>query len=574
MTRLHSRIYFHVLSVLFVVGVATTAVFSWGQRGLLLREVTQRLARHLASQLGDRPLLTSAQPSERARLQQVLGQLHHDFQIDLSVRDLNGDSLATAGRLLPPPAPDEIAALQRGQDVYQRRALAAVAPIREPQSGRPIALLQMSPPRHLATGGIGWLWRPLLAVAFVLLLVAVASLPLARRITRPIDLLTEASRRLGAGELSYRIPLPPRCFDDSAPPGPPTGAGETGSPAGTAPHRKRRRHRADAWRGPWPGSGYAAERRSGPGAADRAEPAHSHGPPPWAQPGHMGPPPWAHRPWHHHGPPHHHRRDELLDLMYAWNDMADRIDNLMRGQRELLANVSHELRSPLARVRLALELLPRDAESENRLHEIEADLGELDRLIEDVLITSRLQATGLPTHPTELPLRPLLEQVIERARSHPQTAALALRLDLEPGADLTAFVDGNLLKRAIGNLIENAGKYGAPPILVRARQGADAVAISVEDHGAGIPPGEREQVLEPFYRADRAHTPSPTGAHRGDKQGFGLGLTLARRVAEAHGGRIHIADASVPPTPASPDGPAPRGCCITLTLPNRPAGEG
>ena len=300
--------------------------------------------------------------------------------------------------------------------------------------------------------------------------------------------------------------------------------------------------------------------------------AHPHGPPPWAPPGHMGPPPWVRGPWHLHGPPHHHRRDELLDLMYAWNDMADRIDNLMRGQRELLANVSHELRSPRARVRLALELLPRDTDSEYRLHEIEADLGELDRLIEDVLITSRLQATGLPTHPTELPLRPLLEQVIERARSHPQTAALELRLDLEPGADLTAFVDGNLLKRAIGNLIENAGKYGAPPIIVRARQRADAVEISVEDHGAGIPPGEREQVLEPFYRADRAHTPSPTGAHRGDKQGFGLGLTLARRVAEAHGGRIRIADASVPPAPASPDGPAPRGCCITLTLPNRPAG--
>lgn len=257
--------------------------------------------------------------------------------------------------------------------------------------------------------------------------------------------------------------------------------------------------------------------------------------------------------------------------MYAWNDMADRIDQLMRGQRELLANVSHELRSPLARVRLALELLPRDADSESRLHEIEADLGELDRLIEDVLITSRLQATGLPTHPTEQALRPLLESVIERARSHPHTATLQLRLDLETGADLTAFVDGNLLKRAVGNLIENAGKYGAPPVIVRVRQRADFIDIAVEDHGAGIPPGEREQVLEPFYRADRAHTPSPTGAHRGDKQGFGLGLTLARRVAEAHGGRITIGDATQPAAAPDSSAPAPRGCCITLSLPQRPS---
>lgn len=523
MNRLHSRIYFHVLAVLLVVGVTTTAVFSWGQRGLLLREVTQRLARHLASQLGDRPLLTSAQPSERERLRQVLGQLHHDFQIDLAVRDLSGDTLAGVGRPLPAPAADELALLQRGQDVYQRRAVAAVAPIFEPASGRPMALLQMSPPRHLSTGGVGWLWRPLLAVAFVLLLVAIASLPLARRITRPIDLLTEASRRLGAGELSYRIPLPPRCELDEC-----------------APDRSQ----------PLPG-GRAAWRRSR--RRLRRGPRHPFVP-------------------HHPHPLHHpQHRDELLELMYAWNDMADRIDKLMRGQRELLANVSHELRSPLARVRLALELLPRDADSESRLHEIEADLGELDRLIEDVLMTSRLQATGLPTHPAEQALRPLLQQVIERARSHPQTAGLTLRLELptDEADELAVFADGNLLKRAVGNLIENAGKYGAPPIVLLARQRGDFIDIAVEDQGAGIPESEREHVLEPFYRADKAHTPSPAFAHRGEKQGFGLGLTLARRVAEAHGGHIRIDDAQPAAGRENAGAGAPRGCRITLSLPRR-----
>ena len=562
MNRLHSRIYFHVLAVLLIVGVATTGVFSWGQRGLLLREVTQRLARHLASQLGDRPLLTSAQPDERARLQQVLRQLHQDFQIDLSVRDLSGEPLAIAGRLLPAPAPDELSALRGGQDVYQRRSLAAMAPIREPASGRPIALLQMSPPRHLATGGIGWLWRPLAAVAFVLFLVAVASLPLARRITRPIDLLTEASRRLGAGELSYRIPLPSRCLDESAPP-PPLGRRAA---VARALRWARRRH---------PDSSPPLGSRPGPGH----RPSHALSPGPWGGPPHGAP----HGPWggawhgpshgHWHGP-HPRRRDELLDLMYAWNDMAERIEGLMRGQRELLANVSHELRSPLARVRLALELLPRDAESESRLTEIEGDLGELDRLIEDVLITSRLQATGLPTHPAELALRPLLEQVLDRARSHPQTASLPLKLAIEEPSDspLTVFADGNLLKRALSNLIENAGKYGAPPIVLSARQRADFLDITVQDHGPGIPESERERVLEPFYRGDKAHTPSPTSAPPGERQGYGLGLTLARRVAEAHGGRITITDA--PPqasTPSPPSTPGTRGCCITLSLPLRPA---
>lgn len=246
--------------------------------------------------------------------------------------------------------------------------------------------------------------------------------------------------------------------------------------------------------------------------------------------------------------------------MQTWNDMADRIERLLLGQRELLANVSHELRSPLARVRLALELLPRDAESEARLHEIEADLGELDRLIEDVLITSRLQATGLPTHPSQIALHPLLEQVLDRARSHPQTASLDVRLDLHGSdADLSVFADANLLKRALGNLIENAGKYGAPPIVVSARARSGVIEIAVSDEGDGIPESERERVLEPFYRADRAHTPSKGGAHRGDKQGFGLGLTLARRVAEAHGGRITV---------GATHSESGRGCCVTLYLPS------
>ncbi len=515
MTRLHSRIYLHMLAVLLVVGMATSLVFSLGQRGLLLREVTQRLARHLASELGDRPLLTGGGESERARLRQIIAQLHRDFEIDLSVCDLNGTALATAGRLLPAPSADELAALRHGEDIYQRRATAAASPIRDPQSGALIAILQMSPPRRLSTGGIGWLWRPLLGVALVLLLVAAISRPLARRITRPIDLLTEASRRLGRGELSYRIPLPRDC-----PPG---------------PHAW---HAGCNWA---PGMGSQA---SHPGAAASAVCRHRMHPAP---------------PLRH--PPRHRHRDELFQLMQAWNDMADRIERLLLGQRELLANVSHELRSPLSRVRLALELLPRDAESEARLTEIEADLGELDRLIEDVLITSRLQATGLPTHPAPTALRPLLQQVIERARSHPQTAQHDIRLQLGDGSDaddLTLFADANLLKRAIGNLIENAGKYGASPIVVAARRRDDAVEIAVSDEGEGIPPAERERVLEPFYRADKAHTPSASGAHRGDKQGFGLGLTLARRVAEAHGGRITV-------SATHPD--SERGCCVTLHLP-------
>ena len=140
MTRLHTRIYLHVLAVLLVVGLTTSALFSFGQRGALLREVTQRLARHLASQLSDAPALAggSGRPltSDPGRLRVAIDQLHRDFEIDLSVCDLHGTPLAVAGRALPAPAPDELLALSRGQDVYQRRATAAAAPIRDPQKDR------------------------------------------------------------------------------------------------------------------------------------------------------------------------------------------------------------------------------------------------------------------------------------------------------------------------------------------------------------------------------------------------------------------------------------------------------
>jgi signal transduction histidine kinase len=241
--------------------------------------------------------------------------------------------------------------------------------------------------------------------------------------------------------------------------------------------------------------------------------------------------------------------------MHTWNDMADRIERLLRGQRELLANISHELRSPLTRVRVALELLPRDEDSEARLGEVEADLTELEKLIEDVLMTSRLDATGLPARPEKVALLPLLKQVVERAHNSPLQSAQTVTI--KEGPELVLLADGSLLKRAVFNLIENAAKYGAPPITVSAETRNSTVDIIVSDDGPGIPAAERERVLEPFYRRDKAHTQHARGS---SASGYGLGLTLARRVVEAHGGSIHIAAASIH------EG-VERGCKVTLRFP-------
>lgn len=342
--------------------------------------------------------------------------------------------------------------------------------------------------------------RPLITVAVLLTVLAIGTWPLSRRITRPIELLTAASRRFGAGDLSYRIPIPERYQCEVAMPGDP-----------------------DERRAGWHGRRWRAHHR------------------------------------HRHGP---RRPDELYELVRAWNEMADRIERLLRGQRELLANVSHELRSPLTRVRVALELLPRNAETEVRLREVESDLADLERLIDDVLTTTRLSAGGLPTRPAPVAIPSLFQQLVERATLDPLVTGKPVQAEAGPDLpDLVVQADAGLLRRALFNLIENAAKYGAPPITLSARQAGSFVELSVTDEGVGIPAADRERVLEPFYRGDKARTP---GDGASAPQGFGLGLTLARRVAEAHGGEIRIGPAR---TDSTPQGPVERGCRVTLRIP-------
>jgi signal transduction histidine kinase len=326
-----------------------------------------------------------------------------------------------------------------------------------------VATVQVSAQHRFGPGG---LLRPLLFVAVVLGVVALVSRPLARRLSRPLERLTDAARRLGGGDLSARAPTP---------------------------GRGRR------WR-----RGHAAS-------------------------------------------------DEITELTRAFNEMAERVERLVRGQKELLANVSHELRSPLARLRMTLALLPRDGGSDARLADAERDLAELDQLIDDVLATARLDATGLPTRVAEIDAPGLLAGLAERARHDPAVAGQAVHV--AEGPPLTLVADEALLRRALWNLVENAAKYGAPPITLAAQADGERVVFSVSDEGPGIAPAARERVLDPFYRVDAARTPGGTVP-----AGVGLGLTFARRVAEVHGGTITVGAASVH------DG-RERGCRVVISVP-------
>jgi two-component system, OmpR family, sensor kinase len=455
-SRLHSRIYVHSLLVLLVVAVATTGVFALGARGAFQREVAERLARHVASLVGE-------QFHDPDALLRRLRTLHTDLEVDLTVRGLDGRLVGSAGAELPVLDRREAAEVRAGRVVVATRPVwhAAVL-VRDPGSGAPLGILTASTQRR---GGLGSLVRPLLTITVVLIVVAVATRPLARRIARPLERLTEAARRLGGGDLTARVPAP-------------------------------------------------SSRR------------------------------W----WRRRG---RERADELAELTRAFNEMAERVERNVRGQQELLANVSHELRSPLTRVRMALELVPRTADGEARLRDIERDLADLDRVIEDVLTTSRLEMTGLPTRLESVDVQALLAELAERAHHDPLLAGQSV--GVAAGPPLVLVADPVLLKRALWNLVENAAKYGAPPITVAAVVEGNAVVLSVTDDGPGITPGERERVLAPFYRADRARTP-------GAAAGVGLGLTLARRVAEVHGGAISIG-------PGGLDHGRERGCRVAITIP-------
>jgi signal transduction histidine kinase len=465
MARLHSRIYLHFLGVLVVAGLAGSLVFAVGARSTFVREAAERMVRHVASLAGERF-------GDRAALAERLRQLHADLDVDVVVRDLDGRVVAAAGRALPPLSDRQAADVRAGDIVVDSRPTwRAAAPVRDVLAGTIVGTLEAATPRRF--GGPRLLW-PVLAVTAILLVVAAATRPLARRISRPIERLTDAARRLGQGDLTVRAP----------------------DPRAPSPRRWTRRVSPDV--------------------------------------------------------------DELRELTRSFNDMADRVERLVRGQRELLANVSHELRSPLARIRVALALLPQDGDSERRVRDVESDLAELDRLIEDVLTMSRLDATGLPVHLAAVDPNQILTQVAERARHDPVVAGREVRVI--PGPSTPVIADAALLRRALSNLVDNAVKYGAPPITLALTRQEDRVSFSVTDEGAGIAVEERERVTQPFYRSDAARTP---GAGGEPPRGVGLGLTLARRVAEVHDGALAIG-------PASTDRGRERGCRVVITIPASP----
>ena len=239
-------------------------------------------------------------------------------------------------------------------------------------------------------------------------------------------------------------------------------------------------------------------------------------------------------------------QDEVADLARQFNASAARIEALMTAHKSLLANASHELRSPLTRIRMGLELMGAgNAPSPAFRQEIERNITELDQLIDEILLASRLDAREADMG--------TLEAIDLVGLAAEECARVGAELDIAPDAvALEARGVAKLLRRAVRNLLENARRYSQGAIelqLAREGQGPDARAVlRVCDHGPGVPPAQRERIFEPFYRL-------PGASER--EGGVGLGLALVRSIAQRHGGSAHCAD--------RPDGQP--GACFVLALP-------
>lgn len=214
--------------------------------------------------------------------------------------------------------------------------------------------------------------------------------------------------------------------------------------------------------------------------------------------------------------------DEVAAVAASFNRAADRIEGLVAAHRSLLANASHELRSPLARLRMALESLPASPAPATE-QEIRRNIQELDQLIDEILLASRLDAQPAETE--------RFEATDLVALAAEECARAGAELSVPPPMPAAVRGDPRLLRRLVRNLVENARRHApATPIDVALYSGAPGrVVLDVCDRGAGVPTAERERIFEPFYRL-----PGSTEA----TGGAGLGLALVRTIATRHGGSV------------------------------------
>jgi two-component system OmpR family sensor kinase len=227
------------------------------------------------------------------------------------------------------------------------------------------------------------------------------------------------------------------------------------------------------------------------------------------------------------------RRDEIADLGRDFDRMAQHLQSVVAAQRRLLHDVSHELRSPLARLQAAVGLARQDpAKMEATLERIERETNRLDAMVGEILTLARLESRTTSAAKEPVDFAHLVASIAEDARFEAEASGRRVSADISGDARVSG--DPALLHRAVENVVRNAIKFTAPgtEVAISLATAGDRAVLTVSDRGPGVAPEELAKVFEPFYRA----------AGTADASGFGLGLAIAQRAVEAHGGAIRAAN--------------------------------
>ncbi|HJV07365.1 MAG TPA: ATP-binding protein [Chromobacteriaceae bacterium] len=227
------------------------------------------------------------------------------------------------------------------------------------------------------------------------------------------------------------------------------------------------------------------------------------------------------------------QRDELADLGREFDRVASQLSRLMEDKKRLLHDVSHELRSPLARLAVAVELARQQPDKlDTWLERMEREAHRMDKLVGELLALARLDAEGAALSREAVSLRAFLTPLLADARF--EAAAHDVQPLLQMEQEVSVWIQPELLRRAVENVLRNAIRHSAPgsTIVIEVTSSGEPpglVRVAISDQGPGVPETQLDSIFEPFFRH----------ASRPDDRGYGLGLAIARRVVEAHHGRIY-----------------------------------
>ena len=247
-------------------------------------------------------------------------------------------------------------------------------------------------------------------------------------------------------------------------------------------------------------------------------------------------------------------RDEISELGRAFNQMAERLREVDRLKEEFFSHISHDLRNPLAAIRLSAEALQEraraagDAKQARYATVIDSSAARMMTMINQILDFTRLRARALPLHRKPADMLKVVTRALDELR--PLSEGKGIQVDLAAeGHDFTVLVDEGSLVRVVVNLLGNAFHFTPSGGAVRARLAelADRLELDIEDTGVGIPADALPWIFEPYRQA------------HGQRKGTGLGLTVVKGFVEAHGGSVGVRSE------------LGKGSCFTVTIPKAPA---